>query len=59
MIGKNSFEQDLSKRSRVWKNHLFLQMDLDEDKIMSSSNASYEGFVSKGRADFLLQHLLR
>jgi len=34
-----------------------IQMDLDEDKIMSSSNASYEGFVSKERADFLLQHL--
>ena len=32
-------------------------MDLDEDKITASSNASYEGFVSKGRADFLLQHL--
>lgn len=34
-----------------------LQMDLDEDKIMSPSNASYEGFVSGERADFLLQHL--
>ena len=32
-------------------------MDLDEDKIMESSNASYEGFVSKERADFLSQHL--
>lgn len=34
-----------------------LQMDLDEDKITAFSNASYEGFVSKERADFLLQHL--
>lgn len=34
-----------------------LQMDLDEDKIMSPSNASYEGFVTRERSKYLLSHL--